>query len=69
MVINMTREEAAKIYLDGLMNINMDVKIDKFFEAARTLSNDDKTKIQVAVERYKVSWKNLADFKNGNNGR
>jgi hypothetical protein len=55
----MTREEAAKIYLDGLMN--MDVKIDRFFEAARTLSNDDKTKIRVAVERYKINWENLVD--------
>ncbi|MBI3815123.1 MAG: hypothetical protein HY279_11770 [Nitrospinae bacterium] len=60
----MTREEAAKIYLDGLMNT--DVKIDKFFEAARTLSNDDKTKIQVAVERYKINWENLVDFKSWN---
>ncbi len=60
----MTREDAAKIYLDGLMN--MDVKIDRFFEAARTLSNEDKTKIQVAVERYKITTMNLLNFKSWN---
>lgn len=46
----MYREEAAEIYLNGLLLKS--VEIGKFFEAARLLSNDDRAKIQLAVERY-----------------
>jgi hypothetical protein len=55
----MTREEAARIYLDGL--ITKSVKIEKFIEAARVLSADDKSSLQMAVEEYRIAWKGLTD--------
>lgn len=53
----MTREEAARIYLDGLMNKN--VEIGKFFEAARILSAEDRMKIQMSVGEYKGDFRIL----------
>lgn len=49
-LIIMRREEAAEVYLNGLLLKS--VEIGRFFEAARLLSNDDRAKIQLAVERY-----------------
>ncbi len=51
----MNRVEAAKIYLDGLLLKN--VNIEKFFESARSLSNEDKARIQLVVEKYSTSEK------------
>lgn len=45
----MTREEAARIYLNGLMDKDIDIR--EFFEAARVLSAEDKRKIQMALEK------------------
>lgn len=50
----MTREEAARIYLDGLMNKN--VEIEKFFDASRALSPEDRAKLQMSVDGYKMAW-------------
>jgi len=49
----MIREEAAEIYLNGLLLKS--VEIGRFFEAARVLSKDDRAKIQVAVEKYRIN--------------
>lgn len=43
----MNREEAARIYLDGLVSKN--VEIEEFLEAARVLSAEDKSKLQMAA--------------------
>lgn len=61
----MRREEAAEIYLNGLMLKN--VEIGRFFEAARILSEDDRAKIQLAIERYatkhkEAQWKKSDDL-------
>ena len=48
----MTREEAARIYFEGLMDKN--IKIEKFFEAARVLSAEDKYKLHQAITGYKT---------------
>ncbi|MBI5749886.1 MAG: hypothetical protein HZA00_12255 [Nitrospinae bacterium] len=48
----MTREEAARIYLEGLMDKN--VQIEKYFEAARVLSAEDKSKLHQAITGYKT---------------
>lgn len=50
----MTREEAARIYLDGLLY--NEVEIENFFEAGRTLSEEDKLKIQTAVGKYRKDF-------------
>lgn len=50
----MIREEAAEIYLDGLLLKN--VEIGRFFDAANVLSNEDKVKIQDAVEKYRINF-------------
>jgi hypothetical protein len=53
----MTREEAVKVYLDGLILKN--VKIERFFAASRLLSKEDRNKIQVAIEGYSTNMQRL----------
>ncbi|MBI3582547.1 MAG: hypothetical protein HY096_01185 [Nitrospinae bacterium] len=55
----MNREEAVKVYLDGLFLKN--VEIGMFFEAARSLSKEDKVRIQLAVERYATNKQDEKD--------
>ncbi|MBI3813704.1 MAG: hypothetical protein HY279_04460 [Nitrospinae bacterium] len=59
----MIREEAAKIYIDGVLSKNVD--IGKFFEAARSLSKEDKDRIQLSVERYATNPKSTGERKGG----
>jgi hypothetical protein len=49
---DMTRGEAAQIYLDGLMTKN--VSLEQFFEAVRTLSDEDRMNIEIAINGYKI---------------
>ncbi len=56
----MTREDAARIYLNGLTNKNTD--IGRFFEAAKVLSAEDKVKIQMAFERFCIDQKEFQEI-------
>lgn len=54
----MTREDAVKIYLDGLMLKN--VEIERFFSASRILSREDRNKIHLAIEGYAPNMQRLS---------
>ncbi len=58
----MNREDAARIYLNCLINKETE-EINSFFEAAKVLSEDDKVKIKMSVERYRIDGKKLIDIK------